>query len=581
MSQQPPTKLPLHDIQGAVLDTYFDKHVGYFLLLRIKDAARTRKWLLDNHSRITSAQQAMQSQQASERNPNEVFLNIAFSYNGLKVLGVEPGLIDAFPPAFVEDSDTPFRARILGDVDTSASKHWNWGSQSNGTHVHLIVLAYFNNENWREEVDPSPEGFIELAQREYGMELVAFLDTSLLAGNKEHFGFRDLIGQPLVGEVGGKYGGNTIAPGEFVLGYENGFGKGRTSLVPSYLPPGDASEPLELGRNGSYLVFRQLEQDILGFWQYCCDRAKGGEHQEIPYGPVALASKMVGRWPSGHPLAKYWDEHAEHNGDPTLTPDPEPRGPLDRMVQAYRALLGEFHNELDDFDYIKDAKGEGCPFGSHIRRSNPRSWELATTTEESLRLSNLHRILRRGRTYGPPMMDPNMDTYRFPEVTRELSNIAHSAVEQVRDKIVAKLGHDDVEKHLLREVDKTAAAEALQQQLGLDDHERLVFRIFFVKRGVHFLCFNSDIERQFEFVQQQWCNNSKFAGLDSDADPLCGQHDGPGKSGMNPPTFTMPAPPLRHRCTGMKRFSTVKGSGYFLMPSISDVLRLARGEFGG
>ena len=74
--------------------------------------------------------------------------------------------------------------------------------------------------------------------------------------------------------------------------------------------------------------------------------------------------------------------------------------------------------------------------------------------------------------------------------------------------------------------------------------------------------------------------HADFAGLDSDADPLFGQHEGPGKSGMNPPTFTIPAPPLRHRCTGIRRFATVKGSGYFLMPSISDVARLGRGEFG-
>ena len=96
-------------------------------------------------------------------------------------------------------------------------------------------------------------------------------------------------------------------------------------------------------------------------------------------------------------------------------------------------------------------------------------------------------------------------------------------------------------------------------------------------RGLQFLCFNSDIERQFEFIQQQWCNNSKFAGLNSDSDPLIGWHGGQEKVGVDPPTFTIPAHPLRHRCTGMKRFVTVKGSGYFFMPSISDVRRIAEG----
>lgn len=579
MSHQEPSELPLDDIQGAVLDTYFDKRLGYFLLFRIRDPERVRQWLIDNHERLASAKQAQESQQAQERVANEAFFNVAFSYNGLKVLGVDPGLINAFPPAFVEDSDTPFRARILGDVGSSASNHWNWGSQSNATHVHLILLAYFNNENWQ-EVEPNPVGFAKLAEQKYGMELVASLDTHLLADNKEHFGFRDLIGQPQVGPIGGPYGGNTVAPGEFVLGYENGYGNGRTSLVPSYLPPGDNSEPLELGRNGSYLVFRQLEQDVLGFWQYCCEHAEGGEKPETPYSPVALASKMVGRWPNGHPLAKHWDEDAESHGDPEMESDSKPKKLINNMIQSYRGMLGKFHDELDAFDYIQDSKGESCPFGSHIRRNNPRSWELGNTPEESLRLSNLHRILRRGRTYGPPMLGTQMETYQFPQRAQELSKTPDTAIAAVRDKLVAKLGHDNLEKYLLREADKSAAIELVEQELGLSDEELTIFRTFFLKRGVHFLCFNSDIERQFEFVQQQWCNNSKFAGLDSDADPLMGQHEGPGKSGINPPTFTIPAAPLRHRCTGMKRFSIVKGSGYFLMPSISDVLRLGRGDFG-
>ena len=39
-------------------------------------------------------------------------------------------------------------------------------------------------------------------------------------------------------------------------------------------------------------------------------------------------------------------------------------------------------------------------------------------------------------------------------------------------------------------------------------------------RGIHFLCFVADLERQYEFVQQTWINSRKFAGLGNDADPL-------------------------------------------------------------
>ena len=49
-----------------------------------------------------------------------------------------------------------------------------------------------------------------------------------------------------------------------------------------------------------------------------------------------LKAKMCGRFPDGRPLAM---------------PKSQP---------------------LDDFDYSEDTKGYGCPFGSHVRRLNPR-----------------------------------------------------------------------------------------------------------------------------------------------------------------------------------------------------------------
>jgi deferrochelatase/peroxidase EfeB len=44
-----------------------------------------------------------------------------------------------------------------------------------------------------------------------------------------------------------------------------------------------------------------------------------------------------------------------------------------------------------------------------------------------------------------------------------------------------------------------------------------------VDRGLHFICFNADIARQFEFIQQTWVNNPKFGGLYADSDPIMGQ----------------------------------------------------------
>jgi deferrochelatase/peroxidase EfeB len=80
---------------------------------------------------------------------------------------------------------------------------------------------------------------------------------------------------------------------------------------------------------------------------------------------------MMGRWPSGASLI--------------IHPDKDPGG--DR-------------NE-NDFSYRKhDKDGEKCPFGSHIRRMNPRDQFEESPAGISLKLTRRHRIIRRVRSYG-------------------------------------------------------------------------------------------------------------------------------------------------------------------------------------
>ena len=552
-------KLPLDDIQGIILDDYFDMRLGYFLLFRIVEPAKTRRWLSEVVApALTSTQKAREyhATPPEDRDPDEKFWNIAFTHRGLEALELDPELLASFPFAFVEGSDTPDRARILGDVSESAPEKWTWGSRNNP--VHLLLMVYLpeipdvSDEDKWEDLRRRSQELRERVENRAGLRLLVHrgvggaeenidpLVKRLLADNKEHFGFRDSISQPIPRGIGFDDHDDVLEPGEFLLGYKNQFSNDETgTVIKSHAPL--AADGSVLGQNGSYLVFRQLEQDVVEFWKYCCDHAKGGADEETPYDPVALASKMVGRWPSGAPMAKYWDPKlGADNRDPEL-PAPQPGD------EDYYQELDKYHQKLNDMDYgNEDPKGERCPFGSHIRRSNPRNWELGATDYASLHISNLHRIIRRGRTYGLPLIDgDHMDTSTFPETIAEV----------------------------LRIREKDASGEELT------DDEKALLELSNRERGLHFLCFNSDIERQFEFVQQQWCNNSKFAGLNSDSDPIAGWHEGPEKVGMDPPTFTIPNPPLRYRCTGMKRFVTVKGSGYFFMPSISDVKRLGEGRW--
>jgi deferrochelatase/peroxidase EfeB len=89
---------------------------------------------------------------------------------------------------------------------------------------------------------------------------------------------------------------------------------------------------------------------------------------------------MIGRWPSGAPLVKFPD------ADPGVLSDD------------------------DDFGYQPDdVLGQKCPFGSHMRRSNPRDAFEDNNSKKSIKLTNKHRIIRRGRSYGEPLVSTPTD----------------------------------------------------------------------------------------------------------------------------------------------------------------------------
>jgi Dyp-type peroxidase family len=292
----------------------------------------------------------------------------------------------------------------------------------------------------------------------------------------EHFGFADGMSQPVVRGTAqaDRLGGasarrDVVAAGEFVLGCPNGYG--RLTPSPVLNPTGPT---VDLGRNGSYLVVRQLAQDVAAFRMFLRAQSTGGSPSGTtdPDAEEQLGAKLVGRWRSGAPLVE-----SPHRDDPDLGAD-------------------------NSFGYRQeDPDGRRCPFGSHIRRSNPRD-SLGPSPSRALELTNLHRILRRGRVYGP----------------------------------------------------------GLPEDADTDDG---------VERGLVFLAINANLERQFEFVQQTWVNNPKFAGLYDEQDPLIGS---PPEDGG---TFTVQGSPFARRLTGLPSFVTVKGGAYFFLPGLRGLRALA------
>ena len=85
-------------------------------------------------------------------------------------------------------------------------------------------------------------------------------------------------------------------------------------------------------------------------------------------------------------------------------------------------------------------------------------------------------------------------------------------------------------------------------------------------RGLHFICFNTNIGRQFEFIQDTWINDSKFSGLYNDPDVISGNPIGrcSGQTG----NFTIQAEPVRERVLNIPSFTSIIGGAYFFMPGI-------------
>ncbi|PTL82788.1 Dyp-type peroxidase [Vitiosangium sp. GDMCC 1.1324] len=94
------------------------------------------------------------------------------------------------------------------------------------------------------------------------------------------------------------------------------------------------------------------------------------------------------------------------------------------------------------------------------------------------------------------------------------------------------------------------------------------------QRGLFFVALNTNIRRQFEFIQHSWLNSTKFGGYYDSKDPIAG--DNPDarpllKQGEGPPepcSVSLPGFPVCQRIEGLTRFIEVRGGAYFFLPGI-------------
>lgn len=472
------------DVQGLVRFGFGGMHRACFYLVRIKDVAAARSWIAGAH--VTTAR--------TLDPPPETALQVAFTYEGLKTLGLPGEVVDAFAPEFCSGmAGDESRSRRLGDVGTNEPAGWRWGGPSRGPHLAIMM---YGKEGAMEQCEAEFKG----PSWDVAFEVLERLPTSYL-GDVEPFGFVDGISQPTIDWEGKrKIKGdqltftNVVSLGEFLLGYSNEYNEytDRPLLDPSsrgaseLLPALDQPHKKDLARNGTYLVMRQLEQDVRGFWQFM-DHATGSN----PDQSKRLAEAMVGREMNGSPLVPVQNQPIDGIGK-------------DEKDRAY-----------NQFTYDSDPDGARCPFGAHIRRANPRNADFPNRVkgwishliqtlgfgrkgirDDLMSPTRFHRLLRRGREYGAGLSPQDALQPRSPNPT---------------------------------------------------------------ERGLHFICLNSNIARQFEFVQGAWLMSTRFNGVNDESDPLLGLT----KSFSRPRENS-----LRERCNDLPQFVTVRGGAYFFLPSV-------------
>ncbi|HEX6371350.1 MAG TPA: hypothetical protein VF006_20695 [Longimicrobium sp.] len=494
-----PVTVAVDDVQGLVARSYARLKHAYYVPVRLGGgAAAGRAWVDGMRKDVTPA--SLDSRAVEEAG---WAMNVAFTHDGLRALGLSKEEAGTFSREFIEGMATDHRGRFLGDTGETGPEHWRWGKP--GTPLHAMLFLFSDTADGLKAMLEKERGRGAM----HGVTLDPPLDSVMLPDDKEHFGFHDGIAQPRIAGLKPDAGESAdrsppIPAGEVVLGYPNAYGRlpaspavRETNLSSALL--GDAvPDPFDtrashrrrdLGKNGSYVVFRTLDQDVQAFWRFVDGQAEGDAERR-----KRLAAKMVGRWPNGAPLV--WNDEKEP--------------PFDKKTA--NAFL---------YTANGDQHGGKCPLGAHIRRTNPRDG-MAPDPAESLKVSDRHRLLRRGRAYGPPLA-----------------------------------GSFDPEAIL------AAGAEAPEP-----------------KRGLHFICFNTDIARQFEFVQNTWVNGMKFDGLYADPDPLIAPHTDPAKA-VHPEqisNFTEQGCPVRHRVKGLTRFVTMRGGAYLFMPGLKALEYLAKME---
>jgi Dyp-type peroxidase family len=367
---------------------------------QVWDSTAAKKWLEEVKSHIAWGHRGANATELPIEGGRKVTgrLQLALTTRGLRTLGLEWEVIKRFP--YEAKAGMERRARVLGDplsldeckkelvanpddldlLENNKPMPSDWNDSERGgidlRNCDALLLLYAQT--------PEELAAIEAEQRRRvkacGGDPITTEWSSKWA-EREPFGFADGLSQPLIRGQPRKEDippspRNEISAGEILLGYRNEYNQVPKS--PRFEAKEHPAYPqgFDIGKNGTFLVFRKLEQDVKGFWDTFRKLAHEWQGVEgIPTDPKEatewLAARAMGRWINGNSIATC------------------PHAAGEKMSKQ----------EINDFVYGDDPGGNKCPIASHVRRANPRD-ERGGSSDESWKVVKRHRILRRGRAYG-------------------------------------------------------------------------------------------------------------------------------------------------------------------------------------
>ena len=366
----PPARPDRADVQALVAYGYKQNCSRHFVL-EVVEPAKARAFVasLVDGGYITDASSGIEHLRGL-KDQGRCAVNIGFTYRGLEKLGLPVTYLYVFREKAAAFTEGAFlrAARHLADTGPSAAEWWQPIFREH-RYAHVLLCLHADEVKVLKTVSKTL-GNLPGAD---GLKWNASFHAQHLGtdpdNRRAHFGMRDGIANPFIrGFHEGKPECKLHEPGELLLGYPNDNDFNPWLLVnPWPLPnpwllPAAKFDPLFF-RNGSFAAFRQMEQNVKKFYDFvACWAARLGVSEAY------VKAKMAGRWESGNLIKP---------------------GELKDRAKA--------DDDQDGFDFREDREGEGCPFGAHIRRMNPRADLVVPFRRRPL--------MRRGMPYGPAYKD--------------------------------------------------------------------------------------------------------------------------------------------------------------------------------